>query len=213
MGFGSGSHCLYVRVRNENVVSMQGRASQRQTGRSGLAAESVLGPVWWPVRVSLSCVLAWDRARAEGWIIYQVQEGLCLALGLPMISFPTDRTVPSRAGGFSLALAGGLGGLVERGKMSRAAWERGSFDPLSLGGRRRVLRSRWAGRQAGQLSRSLSGWPLGLPWSFPSQPRSKTKLGRRVQVQVSFGAANRIESDRGGSDRKERTLFVDPLSV
>lgn len=58
-GFGSGSHCLYVRVRNENVVSMQGRASQRQTGRSGLAAESVLGPVGG--QFAFRCVLAWTE--------------------------------------------------------------------------------------------------------------------------------------------------------
>lgn len=56
--FGSGSRCLYVRVRNGNAVSMQGRASQRQTGRSGLAATLFL-TCRWPVRVSLS--VGWDK--------------------------------------------------------------------------------------------------------------------------------------------------------
>lgn len=212
MGFGSGSHCLYVRVRNENVVSMQGRASQRQTGRSGLAAESVLGPVRWPVRVSLFCELAWDRARAEGWIIYQVQEGLCLALGLPMISFPTDHTVPNRAGVFSspsqVGTAGGwsvVGCRVRRGKeglLTLCRWADAVVCSAPTG----------LGRLAGQLSGSLSGRPLELPWSLPSQPRFKTKLGPRAQVQVSFGASNRI---RSGWIREERRgpFFVDPLFV
>jgi hypothetical protein len=72
MGFGSGSHCLYVRVRNKNVVSMQGRASQRQTGRSGLAVESR--------RLAGSRFVVCWLGQGEGrGLIYELQDGLCHA--------------------------------------------------------------------------------------------------------------------------------------
>lgn len=68
---------------------------------------------------------------------------------------------------------------------------------------------RWAGAVvcsapngvAGQLSRSLSGrlsCRLGLPRA--SQGQNQVRARPEVQVQVSSGAANRIGSDRGGSD-------------
>lgn len=76
---------MYVTVRNENVVSMQDRTSQRQTGMSGLAA-TLFWACRWQVRVSL--LVGWDTARAEGsYIMYAQEECLCAALGLPMISF------------------------------------------------------------------------------------------------------------------------------
>lgn len=87
-GFGSGSRCLYVRVRNGNAVSMQGRTSQRQTGRSGLAA-TLIWACRWPGRVSLCVGLGTERGpRAHTYIscMYK-RKCLCLALGLPMISF------------------------------------------------------------------------------------------------------------------------------
>lgn len=82
---------------------------------------------------------------------------------------------------------------------------RGSFDPLSLGGRRRVLRSNWA------------GWPaflvfvwtaIVLPWSPPSQPRAKTKIG--LEFRFRFRLARRMESNQIGVDQ---TGQEDPFST
>lgn len=92
VGFGSGSRCLYVRVRNENAVSMQGRASQRQTGRSGLAA-TLVWTCRWPARVSMR--LGWDRARAEGsYIMYRRTASASRLVSQRQISFfVLDHTV------------------------------------------------------------------------------------------------------------------------
>lgn len=102
-----------------------------------------------------------------------------------------------------LQFAGGNGGRVERGGKSRAAWERGSFDPLSMGGRRRVLRSSWAGGPA-FLVLCLDGYRGALV--FPEPAKGKTKLG--FDLRSKFRLARRIESNQigGGSDRTEGTL-------
>lgn len=137
--------------------------------------------------------------------MYVQEEGLCLALGLPMISFYARPH--STIGADVFLQVGTAGGRVERGGMSRAAWERGSFDPLLLGWRRRVLTAPLQlGWQASFPGLCLDGCRGALV--FPEPAKGKTKFGARVevQVQVSSGAANRIESDRGGSDRTEGTL-------
>lgn len=84
-GFGSGSRCLYVRVRNGNAVSMQGRASQTQTGRSGLAATLFLD-----LSVASSRFVACWLGQSEGrGLIYHV----CVCTGgkpLPRAWSPRD---------------------------------------------------------------------------------------------------------------------------
>lgn len=95
--------------------------------------------------------------------------------------------------------------------MSRAAWERGSFDPLSLGGRRRVLRSNWAGWPAFPV---FVWTAIVLPWSWspPSQPRAKTKIG--LELRSRFRLARRIESTQIGVDQAgQEDPFLDPLTV
>lgn len=106
--------------------------------------------------------------------------------------------------------AGGNGG-----RASGAWWDvacsvgRGSFDPVSLGGRRRVLTAPLQlGWQASFPGLCLDGYRGALV--FPEPAKGKTKFGARVEVGPGpgfrLGAANRIESDRGGSDRTEGTL-------
>lgn len=95
---------MYVRVRNRNAVRMQGRTSQRQTERSGLAA-TLLGLS--VARSRFVVVLAVGRARAEGSYIYHVQEeGLCLALGLPTISFCARPHSTGRKSFWEVGIAG-----------------------------------------------------------------------------------------------------------
>lgn len=81
-GFGSGSRCLYVRVRNKNAVSMQGRTSQRQTERSGLAATLVLGLSVASSRFVVCCL---GQGEGRGFIYHGQEDGLCLALGLSTV--------------------------------------------------------------------------------------------------------------------------------
>lgn len=176
-GCGSGSRCLYVRVRNGNAVSMQGRASQRQTGRSGLAA-TLFWACRWPVCVSL-CV-GWDRARAEARAHISCMNGkavLCLALGSPndkLLCETTQYKVRRCCLSFSSPPAGGNSGRVERGEIVACSVGRGSFDPLSMGVRRRVLRPSWAGGPAFLVFVRTA---VVVPWSFPSQPRAKPSWG------------------------------------
>lgn len=184
--FGSGSRCLYVRVRNGNAVSMQGRASQRQTGRSGLAATLFL-TCRWPVRVSLR--VGWDRARAEGsyimYVMYKRKACLCLALGLPgMISFYARQHSTSCADVASLLVFFLFSSCSICRWERRAGWsvvgsrvQRGKEGLLTL--------CRWVGAVvcsaptglAGQLSWSFVWTAIVVPWSSPSQPRAKPSWG------------------------------------
>lgn len=172
----------------------------------------------WPVRVSLRVGLGQSEGRGLIYHVrcmYKRKASALLALGLPgMISFYARQHSTSCADVASLLFvfffcslllsnlqvgtAGGwsvVGSRVQRGKEGL----------LTL--------CRWTGAVvcsapnglAGQLSRSLSGrlsWCLGLPRASQGQ----NQVGVRPEVQVSSGAANRIGSDRGGSDRTEGTL-------
>lgn len=97
--------------------------------------------------------------------------------------------------------------------MSRAAWEEGSFDPLSLG-----RTPSCAPLQLGWLA-SFPGLCLKWPSSclgLPEPAKVKTKFG--VKFRSKFRLARRIESNQigSGSGRTEGTLFrpfFDPLSV
>lgn len=152
--------------------------------------------------------------------MYVQDEGHCLALGLPgMISFYARQYSTSCADVASLRffflspllfnLQVGTGGRVERCGKSRAAWERGSFDPLSMGGRRRVLRSNWAGGPA-FLVLCLDGYRGALV--FPEPAKGKTKLG--FDLRSKFRLARRIESNQIGVDQTgQKGPFLDPLSV
>jgi hypothetical protein len=94
--------------------------------------------------------------------------------------------------------------------MSRAAWEEGL---LTL--------CRWADAVVCSAPTGLAGpafqvfvWTaVEQPWSFPSQPRSKTRFG--VELRSRFRLARRIESNQigSGSDRKEGTLFRPSIRV
>lgn len=59
---------------------------------------------------------------------------------------------------------------------------------------------------AGQLSRSLSEMAVELPWSSRAS-QGQNQVRGQVQVQVSFGAANRIESDREWIRQDRRDPF------
>lgn len=88
--------------------------------------------------------------------------------------------------------------------MSRAAWEEGCFDPLSLG-----RTPSCAPLQLGWLA-SFPGLCLKWPSSclgLPEPAKGQNQVRGQVQVQVSFGAANRIESDREWIRQDRRDPF------
>lgn len=121
-------------------------------------------------------------------------KALCLALGLPTISFYARPQMSYFFFSLSPSQVGTAGGW----SVVRSRVQRGKEGLLTL--------CRWAGAVvcsapngvAGQLSWSLSGrlsCRPGLPRA--SQGQNQVRARPEVQVQVSCGAANRIESDRG----------------
>lgn len=147
--------------------------------------------------------------------MYVQDEGRCLALGLPMISFYAR---PHSTIGADVFFAGGNGG-----RASGAWWDvacsvgRGSFDPLSLGGRRRVLTAPLQlGWQASFPGLCLDGYRGALV--FPEPAKGKTKFGARVEDGPGPGFVWRGESNRIGSgwirqDRRDPFLTLYPCDL
>lgn len=143
--------------------------------------------------------------------MYVQEEGLCLALGLPMISFYARPH--STIGADVFLQVGTAGGRVERGGMSRAAWEEGLLTLCRWAGAVvcSLLRSNWAGRPAFQV---FVWTAIVVPWSSPSQPRAKPSSGLELRSRSRFRLARRSESNRIGVDQTgQKGPFLDPLSV